>query len=356
MIFDGWIGGRCVGLVHRDAPAVGGDQLLALSRDRGGHAVQEDPPRLHPAIAYGRGMARRNPERRSFGQDGGAGWTAARSPRWRRTRRVVGARGRRASRSVSTAARSRRSRRSTRSRARASSRSTDGVLVGTANARLASGASGSVEMLASFDDAEGEERLVHAVGRASRHTIALRRARRRLFANVHVGGILARGDPTGPGQPTIDIDADVHQVLADPNRGGHVVAATALGLGGVPRRRGDLAVHHRRAARLVRACGRAGWGAPVHERLHRSPRRPGGALPSRTRERPASRRCSGGLPEWFAENIDSHHLAAAGGHGRVRRRGQRSSSPRMEAGRGAMMAPPLPRSPASRSHPEARRP
>ena len=40
-------------LVHRDAPAVGGDELVALAGDRGGHAVEEDPPSLHPAIAYG---------------------------------------------------------------------------------------------------------------------------------------------------------------------------------------------------------------------------------------------------------------------------------------------------------------
>ena len=43
-------------------------------------------------------------------------------------------------------------------------------------------------------------------------------------------GSFARDDPDGAWEPTIDIDADVHQVLADPIRAGHVVAATALGL------------------------------------------------------------------------------------------------------------------------------
>jgi hypothetical protein len=49
-----------------------------------------------------------------------------------------------------------------------------------------------------------------------------------LYINVHVGGILRYG-PDGP-VPTLDINADVHQVVAHPERPGAVVAACALGL------------------------------------------------------------------------------------------------------------------------------
>lgn len=49
-----------------------------------------------------------------------------------------------------------------------------------------------------------------------------------LYINVHVGGIL-RGEG-GRYRPTLDIDADVHQVVAHPGRPGTVLAACARGL------------------------------------------------------------------------------------------------------------------------------
>lgn len=49
-----------------------------------------------------------------------------------------------------------------------------------------------------------------------------------LYVNVHVGGILRRA--ADGFSPTVDIAADVHQVLAHPDRPGRVAAATARGL------------------------------------------------------------------------------------------------------------------------------
>jgi hypothetical protein len=49
-----------------------------------------------------------------------------------------------------------------------------------------------------------------------------------LYVNVHVGGIVRYGGD-GP-VPTLDIDADVHQVTAHPDRSGVVLAACARGL------------------------------------------------------------------------------------------------------------------------------
>jgi hypothetical protein len=51
-----------------------------------------------------------------------------------------------------------------------------------------------------------------------------------LLANVHVGGIPRSTDSGLTWQPTIDINSDVHQVCAHPNRPEIVIAAAAAGL------------------------------------------------------------------------------------------------------------------------------
>jgi len=47
---------------------------------------------------------------------------------------------------------------------------------------------------------------------------------------VHVGGILRTEDRGETWTPTIDIDADVHQVRAHPDRPELVLASAAIGL------------------------------------------------------------------------------------------------------------------------------
>jgi photosystem II stability/assembly factor-like uncharacterized protein len=51
-----------------------------------------------------------------------------------------------------------------------------------------------------------------------------------LLANVHVGGIPRSTDQGATWSPTIDIDADVHQVCAHPAHPNLVIAAAAVGL------------------------------------------------------------------------------------------------------------------------------
>ncbi|MEP6917424.1 MAG: hypothetical protein ABJC89_17370 [Acidobacteriota bacterium] len=51
-----------------------------------------------------------------------------------------------------------------------------------------------------------------------------------LLVNVHVGGIPRSSDGGVTWEPTIDIDSDVHEVRAHPNRPGVVMAAAATGL------------------------------------------------------------------------------------------------------------------------------
>jgi photosystem II stability/assembly factor-like uncharacterized protein len=116
----------------------------------------------------------------------------------------------------------------------------------------------------------------------------------------------------GPWSPTIDVDADVHQVVADPVDATHVVAATALGLA-ESRDAGetwafvteDLHAPYARAVAidgdrlfLSASTGPRGGRAAVYRR------EPGSE---------AFQRCAGSLPEWFAGNVDSHCLAASGG-------------------------------------------
>ena len=186
------------------------------------------------------------------------------------------------------------------------------VLVGTAQARLAMIEDGAVRMVRPFDEAQGREAWYTPWGGPPDTRSLARSADGTLFANVHVGGILRAEAPEGVWSPTIDIDADVHQVLTDPFDPGHVVAATARGLaesgdGGGTWRFADEGLD----APYARAVALDG------ERLYLSasngPRGGHAGVYRRDPEAAVFEKCGGGLPEWFGGNVDSHRLAAAGG-------------------------------------------
>ncbi|MBW3602348.1 MAG: hypothetical protein KY434_06565 [Actinobacteria bacterium] len=131
-----------------------------------------------------------------------------------------------------------------------------------------------------------------------------------LYANVHVGGIARSGDGGATWEPTIDVDADVHQVSV---AGGLVLAAAARGLavsddrGGSWRwRTGGL---HARYARAVAVVGDSVL-VSVSEG-------PGGGRSAVYRGALATdgswTRCRQGLPEWFTGNVDTGCLVADGG-------------------------------------------
>ncbi len=188
----------------------------------------------------------------------------------------------------------------------------DGALIGTANARIALARSGSVEMLTSFDGAEGRDRWYTPWGGPPDTRSMSAAPDGNVFANVHVGGILRARDSQGTWEPTIDIDADVHQVLADPAKPGHVVAATALGLAeslddGDSWRFITDGLHAAYARAVALDGEELFMSASVGPRGGRAAvyRLPPGEV--------GFLRSTVGLPEWFAQNIDSHCLAAAGG-------------------------------------------
>ncbi len=130
-----------------------------------------------------------------------------------------------------------------------------------------------------------------------------------LYVNVHVGGIL-RYDDTGLAA-TVDIDSDVHQVVAHPDREGVVLAASAIGLG----QSGDGHDFEFRTEGLedtyCRAVAVAGNAVMVS--ASKGPRGGGAALYRAALDGGGFTRCRTGLPESFQGNLDTHCLLAAGG-------------------------------------------
>ena len=188
----------------------------------------------------------------------------------------------------------------------------DGALVGSANARLALVRDGEARMLASFDAAEGREAWYTPWGGPPDTRSLTRSTDGLLFANVHVGGILRAREPQGAWEPTIDIDTDVHQVMADPVDPVHVLAATARGLAestdtGASWRFATDGLHAPYARAVALDGDRLFLSASTGPRGGRA------ALYRRGPGDDAFARCDGSLPEWFAGNIDTYHLAAGGG-------------------------------------------
>jgi hypothetical protein len=135
-----------------------------------------------------------------------------------------------------------------------------------------------------------------------------------LLANIHVGGIIRSDDRGASWQPTIEVDADVHQVLAHPTRPEIAVAAAAVGL--------CLSNDGGRSWAVVDEGLHATYGTSVafdgddvlvgisdgpfarRSALYRHRGGTAAAPPERVGE---------GLPEWLAGNVDTRCLAVDSG-------------------------------------------
>ena len=116
----------------------------------------------------------------------------------------------------------------------------DVIYVGTDDARvLRVDADGALEQLRGFDAVAGRDTWYagSAVINGQRvgpplgiRSITATPDGAVLLANVHVGGVPRSTDGGATWQPTIDVDSDVHEVRAHPNRPGVVMAAAAIGL------------------------------------------------------------------------------------------------------------------------------
>lgn len=103
------------------------------------------------------------------------------------------------------------------------------VLVGTEPAHLWRLRNSSLERLRGFDATPGRGDWHTPWGGPAAVRSMSRAADGTPFVNVHVGGIV-RGEPDGSWRPTIDVDADVHEVATHPDDASVVLAATARGL------------------------------------------------------------------------------------------------------------------------------
>src|SRR5512144_134521 len=102
----------------------------------------------------------------------------------------------------------------------------DDTFVGSSEAHLFRLDGGGLETVTSFDGAEGRGSWYTPWG-GPPDTRSLSEWDGSVYVNVHVGGILRTDDRGASWQPTIDIDADVHQVTTSEGR---VLAACAGGL------------------------------------------------------------------------------------------------------------------------------
>jgi hypothetical protein len=186
----------------------------------------------------------------------------------------------------------------------------DGLLVGTDEAHLLRLDDHTLERVAPFDAVEGRDAWYTPWGGPPAVRSIARDLGGRIHANVHVGGIARSLDAGVSWEPTIEIDADVHQVVAHPSEPDVVLAAGAVGLavsenGGASWRIEQQGLH----ATYARAVAVAGDTILLSVSI--GPRG-GRAAVYRTTLEPSLHleKCTDGLPEWFDGNIDSGWIVA----------------------------------------------
>jgi hypothetical protein len=186
-----------------------------------------------------------------------------------------------------------------------------GLLVGTAEAHLFTLRGETLEPVRSFNTVQGREDW-HSPGGSPPEVRSMSAdPSGPVYVNVHVGGVVRSADGGRSWEPTIDVHADVHQVLFDPGSG-LVLAAAARGLAvsdnGGESWRFDTAGLHGRYLRAVAVAGgtvlvTASTGPFTHQAaVYRKSVDDGGPF----------ERCRQGLPEWFTDNINTGCLAASG--------------------------------------------
>jgi hypothetical protein len=186
----------------------------------------------------------------------------------------------------------------------------DGLLIGTAEAHLLRVRGDAVEPVEPFETVEGratwhtpwgEPADVRSIAVALDGTV---------YVNVHVGGVVRSRDGGRSWTPTLDIDVDVHQVVAHPARAGLVLVAAYDGFG-LSRDGGDSwqFVTDGMHAHYARAVAVAGEAVLVSASTGPGGRR--STLYRRTLDGATAFARAEGLP-WLDDNIDTGCLAADG--------------------------------------------
>ena len=185
-----------------------------------------------------------------------------------------------------------------------------GVLAGTADTHLLRVLDGQVAPVEGFDAVEGRETW-HAVGSSEPYvrSLTMTADSRALLASVHVGGIPRSGNGGSTWKPTIDPEADVHEVRADPVDPKLVLAAAAVGLcvsddAGATWNVTTDGLH----STYCRAVAITADGALVS--ASDGPFSKRGAVYRWPRSGGPLERCADGLPEWLAGNVDTRCIDA----------------------------------------------
>jgi photosystem II stability/assembly factor-like uncharacterized protein len=133
-----------------------------------------------------------------------------------------------------------------------------------------------------------------------------------LLANVHVGGIPRSTDLGVTWRPTIDIDADVHQVCAHPTRPDIVIAAAAVGLC-ISRDAGATWTIEQRGLHAIHCSGVAFGKNHVYVSASTDPFAKQGAIYRRPIDGNGPLEpVGGGMPQWTDGRADTDCIAARG--------------------------------------------
>jgi hypothetical protein len=197
----------------------------------------------------------------------------------------------------------------------------EAVYVGTDDARvLRVEAGGRLEPLRAFDTVPGRDEWYAGTavvdGRVVGPPLGVRSMTATLdgvlLVNVHVGGIPRSTDGGATWAPTIDVDADVHEVRAHPGRAGVVAAAAASGLctsrdGGATWAIEDAGLHATHCSAI------AFVGDDVLVSASVDPFAPQGAVYRRRMDGEGPLALVGsGLPAWIHGKADTGCIAASG--------------------------------------------
>ena len=186
------------------------------------------------------------------------------------------------------------------------------VYAGTVDARvLQLSDAGTLDALPSFDTVPGRESW-HQVGSPLQvRSMTATSDAGALLVNVHVGGIPRSTDGGRTWVATVDVDDDVHQVLAHPSRPEIVVAAASAGLlrstdGGA------TWTSTTDGMELTYARGVAVIGDDVLVTVSDGPRASRAAVYHAPVDGGPVARVGGELPEWLHGNIDTRCIASDG--------------------------------------------
>jgi hypothetical protein len=187
----------------------------------------------------------------------------------------------------------------------------DGLLVGTEQAHLFRWTGDRLARVDAFETMESRDAWYTPWGDPADVRSLAVAVDGTLHVNVHVGGVARSRDGGASWAPTVDIEQDVHQVLAHPTCPEIVLVASAEGFGW-SRDGGDtwtfstagLHAQYCRAVALADQHVLLSVSTGFHGRRSALYRRPLDGV--------RFERCRAGLPDWFDDNIDTACLAAGG--------------------------------------------